>query len=77
MCVTTGTRQHQSVSSVVLYLTQGLVSALGELFTTNLDKDGLDKIINLLAVDEHIRVDEKLFIAIAAFTERVLCPRPA
>ncbi|KAI0218997.1 hypothetical protein LSAT2_029367 [Lamellibrachia satsuma] len=56
---------------------EGLVSALGELFTTNLDKDGLDKIINLLAVDEHIRVDEKLFIAIAAFTERVLCPRPA
>ena len=52
------------------------MSALGELFTTNLDKDGLDKIINLLAIDEHINVDEKLFIAIAAFTERVLCPRP-
>ena len=54
---------------------QGLEKALKEALVDTIDGDDVTEMVNMGQLNESSKIDQKLFIGIAAMAERVLYPK--
>ena len=54
---------------------QGLEKALKEALVDTISPEEVTEMIDLVQLNENSKVDQKLFVGIAAMTERLLYPR--